>query len=90
MSADNVVVADIDAAGHELERVFVERYRTALRECVRSLPVSDDDGLWIKTQVLRFIEATTVAELEEAVPAAFSRSATAAAAFNTAAPEKSG
>lgn len=71
MTTANVETVDVTAIGRDIEQLAVERYRVTLRECVHSLPTNSDDGLWVQTQVLRFLNATTVSELKEAVPAAF-------------------
>lgn len=57
--AGNVEAIDVDAVGRELERLAVERYALTLRERVKALPASYDDGLWIQTQVIRMLDEVT-------------------------------
>lgn len=42
--------------GEQIERLAVERAVVVLREQVRSLPVYHEDGLWVRTQVLRLLD----------------------------------
>lgn len=67
----------------QIEQLAIERTVIVLRAKVRSLPVNDEDGLWVKTMVLRFLDEATTAR-EGAPPPSDALSPTTAAARSTA------
>lgn len=54
-----------DAIQNFIERAIEigqQRERNRLRLFVRSIPTYDDDGLWVKTQILTFLNEVTTPE----------------------------